>query len=181
MCDPVTIATVGLQMMTTVQAHNDAKAVAQGQMKANEQTRRNSDQAYLYDIQKIDSEAVSVSREKAAQQFVQTQELNKKQAQALNLNAGNADKIIQDMAGTHDMAFLDVVRDYETDVTKLYNKEKESYSAQQRRYNSIKPVSMPSNSGMFLQLATQGVQGYQKSKGLFPTFDNTNALEGDGY
>tara|TARA_B110000503_G_C7136071_1_gene408851 strand:- start:1693 stop:2214 length:522 start_codon:yes stop_codon:yes gene_type:complete len=160
MCS-IPLAIAGLNIITTVQKYNSDKAVAQGQLKANELTRKNSDQAYLYDLQKIDGEIVSSAREKKAEEFKVTQELNKKSAQALNLNAGNPDKIIQDMAGTYDMAFLDVVRDYETDVTKLFGKEKEAYSAQQRRYNSIAPVTMPSSSGMFLQVATQAATGYQ--------------------
>jgi hypothetical protein len=38
------------------------KQLQQQKQRANEQTRRNSDQAYLYDISKIDKEAVSVSK-----------------------------------------------------------------------------------------------------------------------
>ena len=97
MCDPVTIAVVGLNVMTTMNEHKSAKAVAQAKQRANEQTRRNSDQAYLNDISKIDSEAVSASREKAVAEFEAGQKANAAQASALNLNAGNADKIIQDI------------------------------------------------------------------------------------
>ena len=83
-------------------------------------------------------------------------------SKSLNLNAGNPDKIIQDIAGTYDQAFLDTARDYETDIIKLDNQTSEAYAAQQRRYNSIKPVSMPSNTGLMLQVATIGAEGYQK-------------------
>jgi hypothetical protein len=107
---------------------------------------------------------VSASREKKAEEFKISQENNKKQAQALNLNAGNGVKIVQDIAGTYDMQFLDVVRDYETDVMKLTGQESEAYAAQQRRYNSIKPVTMPSRTGMLLQVATIGAEGYQSYK-----------------
>ena len=161
MCDPVTIAITGLQVMTSMQEYSSQKAIAAAKERANEQTRRNSDQAYLYDISKIDAEAVSASREKALANFKNTQDANKKLAQNLNLNAGNPDKIIQDIAGTYDMAFLDVTRDYETDISKLYGKTKESYAAQQRRYNSIAPVMMPSRAGLFLKVGTQVATGYQ--------------------
>ena len=161
MCDPVTIAITGLQVMTSMQEYSSQKAIAAAQERANEQTRRNSDQAYLYDISKIDAEAVSASREKALANFKNTQDANKKLAQNLNLNAGNPDKIIQDIAGTYDMAFLDVTRDYETDISKLYGKTKESYAAQQRRYNSIAHVMMPSRAGLFLKVGTQVATGYQ--------------------
>jgi hypothetical protein len=107
---------------------------------------------------------VSASREKKAEEFKISQENNKKQAQALNLNAGNGVKIVQDIAGTYDMQFLDVVRDYETDVMKLTGQESEAYAAQQRRYNSIKPVTMPSQTGLLLQVATIGAEGYQSYK-----------------
>jgi hypothetical protein len=161
MCDPVTIAITSLNVMSSIQEHRSLQAVAAAKQRANEQTRRNSDQSYLYDISKIDKEAVSASREKALANFKDTQDANKKLAQNLNLNAGNPDKIIQDIAGTHDMAFLDVTRDYETDISRLYGKTKEAYSAQQRRYNSIAPVVMPSRTGLFLNVATAAAKGYQ--------------------
>jgi len=160
MCS-IQLAMAGLSIVSSIQEYNSKKAVAAAQERANEQTRRNSDQAYLYDLSKIDSEAVSASREKALANFKNTQDANKKLAQNLNLNAGNPDKIIQDIAGTHDMAFLDVTKDYETDVTRLYGKTKEAYAAQQRRYNSIAPVVMPSRTGLFLNVATAAAKGYQ--------------------
>ena len=180
MCS-VQAAVAGLNIMSSIQEYRSQKAVAQAKERANEQTRRNSDQAYLYDLSKIDSEAVSASREKALANFKNTQDANKKLAQNLNLNAGNPDKIIQDIAGTYDMAFLDVTKDYETDVTRLYGKTKEAYVAQQRRYNSIAPVMMPSRTGLFLKVATQAAGGYQAhtaatssaSTGLFNS-SNTN-------
>ena len=77
------------------------------------------------------------------------------------MNAGNGTKIVQDIAGAYDMQFLDVARDYEMDVVKLMGQESEAYAAQQRRYNSIKPVAMPSQTGLMLQVATIGAEGYQ--------------------
>ena len=158
MCDVVTALKIG----TAIYSHQAERAVAKGQMKANEQTRRNSDQAYLNDISKIDKEAVSASREKKAEDFKNKLKKMKDMSKSLNLNAGNPDKIIQDIAGTYDQAFLDTARDYETDIIKLDNQTSEAYAAQQRRYNSIKPVSMPSNTGLMLEVATIGAEGYQK-------------------
>lgn len=158
MCDVVTALKIG----TAIYSHQSKRAIAKGQMRANEQTRKNSDQAYLNDISKIDNEAVSASREKAAARFELKQKRNKELAQSLNLNAGNADKIIQDITGDYDDNFLDVARDYETDIIKLDRQTTEAYAAQQRRYNSIKPVSMPSNTGLFLEVAAIGAEGYQK-------------------
>jgi len=163
MCS-VELAMAGLNIVSSIQEYNSKKAVAAAQERANEQTRRNSDQAYLYDLSKIDSEAVSAARELKAEQFKNNQDANKKTAQALNLNAGNPDKIIQDIAGTQDMDFLDATRDYETDITKLYDKTTEAYAAQQRRYNSIAPVMMPSRTGLFLKVATQAASGYQDNE-----------------
>ena len=134
MCDVVTALKIG----TAVMQYRNQRAVAKSQIKANEQTRKNSDQAYLNDLSKIDREYVSTSREKKAEEFRLSQERNKKQTQALNLNAGNGDKIIQDIAGTYDLQFLDVARDYETDIIKLMGQESEAYAAQQRRYNNIR-------------------------------------------
>jgi hypothetical protein len=157
MCDVVTALKIG----TAIVSHRNQRAIAKGQQRANDQTRKNSDQAYLNDIAKIDAEYVLASREKKAENFKIKQESAKKQAQALNMNAGNGAKIIQDIAGTYDMQFLDVARDYETDVIKLMSQEREAYAAQQRRYNSIKPVAMPSRTGLMLQVATIGAEGYQ--------------------
>ena len=169
MCDPVTIAVVGLNVMTTMNEHKSAKAVAQAKQRANERTRRNSDQAYLNDISKIDSEAVSASREKTLAEFEAGQKANAAQASALNLNAGNADKIIQDMAGTNDMQFLDITRDYETDIFKLSGQKTDAYAAQQRRYNSIAPVMMPSSTGAMLKIGTQIAGGVQTSRARTPS------------
>lgn len=175
MCDVVTALKIG----AAVYQHQAKRAVAKGQMRANEQTRRNSDQAYLNDISKIDNEAVSASREKALANFKISQKKIREQATSLNLNAGNPNKIIQDIAGTYDMQFLDVAKDYETDILRLDQQTSEAYSAQQRRYNSIKPVSMPSNTGLLLQVATIGAEGYQKyntNTSSSPTalFDSSN-------
>jgi hypothetical protein len=160
MCS-VQLAVAGLNIVSTMQEYKSAKAVSEAQKRANEQTRRNSDQAYLNDISKIDSEAVSASREKTLAEFEAGQKANAAQAKALNLNAGNADKIIQDMAGTNDMQFLDITRDYETDIFKLSSQQTDAYAAQQRRYNSIAPVVMPSRTGAMLKIATQAASGYQ--------------------
>ncbi|WMM94966.1 hypothetical protein HTVC168P_gp36 [Pelagibacter phage HTVC168P] len=160
MCDVVTALKIG----TAIVSYRNQRAIAKSQERANEQTRINSDQAYLNDIAKIDAEYVLASREKKAEDFKTKQESAKKQAQALNMNAGNGVKIIQDIAGTYDMQFLDVARDYETDVIKLMSQEREAYAAQQRRYNSIKPVAMPSQTGLMLQVATIGAEGYQTYK-----------------
>lgn len=171
MCDVVTALKIG----TAVMQYRNQRAVAKSQIKANEQTRKNSDQAYLNDLSKIDREAVAASREKQIADFKISQENNKKQAQALNLNAGNGAKIIQDIAGTYDLQFLDVARDYETDIIKLMGQESDAYAAQQRRYNSIKPVPMPSQTGLLLQVATIGAEGYQAYRN--DTLPKTNTEE----
>jgi hypothetical protein len=166
MCDAVSAITAGLKIATAVQDYRSKKVVAESQQKANAITRKNSDQAYLNDLSKIDNEYVLASREKKAEDFRISQENIKKQSQELNKNAGNGIKIVQDIAGTYDMQFLDVARDYETDVIKLMYQEDDAYAAQQRRYNSIKPVTMPSQTGLFLQIGTAGMEGYQMNKAL---------------
>lgn len=98
MCDAVSAITAGLKIATAVQDYRSKKVVAESQKKANEITRKNSDQAYLNDLAKIDAEKVAASREKKAEDFRISQENNKKEAQALNMNAGNGTKIIQDIA-----------------------------------------------------------------------------------
>jgi hypothetical protein len=160
MCDVVTALKVGM----AVQQYRSAKAVAKGQKLANTQTRKSSDKAYLHDISKIDKDAVLATREKKAEDFRLSQEENAKKAEALNTNAGNGLKIMQDIGGGYDMQFLDVSRDFETDVLNLVSQESEAYGAQERRYNSIKPVTMPSKTGLYLQVATTIATGAQNNK-----------------
>ena len=160
MCDVVTALKVGM----AVQQYRSAKAVAKGQKLANTQTRKSSDKAYLNDISKIDKDAVLATREKKAEDFRLSQEENAKKAEALNTNAGNGLKIMQDIGGGYDMQFLDVSRDFETDVLNLVSQESEAYGAQERRYNSIKPVTMPSKTGLLLQVGTIGMTSYQNYK-----------------
>jgi len=173
MCDAVTAITVGLKVATIMQEHKSAKAIAKGQQRANDQTRKNSNAAYLNDLSKIDSETVSATREKAAETFRLNQENNREEASALNLNAGNATKVVQDIAGAYDMQFLDVTRDYEADIFKLAGQETDAYAAQARRYNSIRPVTMPDKTGALLQVATLGVGTYQKYIDSKPSPDIT--------
>tara|TARA_R110001632_G_scaffold61132_1_gene147743 strand:+ start:204 stop:725 length:522 start_codon:yes stop_codon:yes gene_type:complete len=160
MCDVVTALKVGM----AVQQYRSAKAVAKGQKLANTQTRKSSDKAYLHDISKIDKDAVLATREKKAEDFRLSQEENAKKAEALNTNAGNGLKIMQDIGGGYDMQFLEVSKDFETDVLNLVSQESEAYGAQERRYNSIKPVTMPSKTGLLLQVGTIGMTSYQNNK-----------------
>lgn len=175
MCS-IQAAVAGLNIATSIQEHRAKQAMAQAQMQRNEQTRRNSDQAYLYDIQKIDNEMVATSREKVAEKFRISQEKIKKQSIGLNLNGGNSDKIIQDIAGAYDLQFLDVTRDYQADTARLGEKYYEAYTAQQRRYNSIQPVSSPSNLGLLFKIGTQAAQGYQAHTAAVGGTSNVNDI-----
>lgn len=170
MCS-IQLASAAFNIATSIQDYRSKKAIAESTNIANEQTRRNSDQAYLEDIAVIDNERVATSREKVAEEFRINQEKVKKQAQALNLNAGNSDKIIQDIAGTYDLQFLDVTRDYEVDITRMMQKQNEAYAAQKRRYSSTIDAAAPSPLGLALTIGTQATIGYQKhqeavSKGI---------------
>lgn len=161
MCS-IELAVAGLNIANSINEYRSKQAIAEAQNKANEQTRRNSDQAYLYDINKIDNEKVLASREKMAEDFRLTQEKLRKQAHDINLGGGNSDKIIQDIAGAYDLQFLDVTRDYQADITRLGQKEYEAYAAQERRYNSIQDVAAPSQLGLLFKIGTEAASGYQK-------------------
>tara|TARA_R110000822_G_scaffold216179_2_gene350939 strand:- start:4448 stop:5020 length:573 start_codon:yes stop_codon:yes gene_type:complete len=163
------VVTTGLQVATTMQEYKSQKAIAEGRKKANEQTRRNSDQAYLNDLTKIDAEAVSASRELRLAEFTNNREAEAAKSKALNLNGGDADKIVQDMIGTRDLQFFDVTKDYETDIFKLTTQETDAYAAQQRRYNSIAPVIMPSSTGALLKIGTQAATGYNTYQASYGT------------
>ena len=70
MCDVVTALKIG----TAIVSYRNQRAIAKGQQNANAQTRKNSDQAYLNDLSKIDNEYVLASRERKVADFKTSQE-----------------------------------------------------------------------------------------------------------
>ena len=65
------------------------------------------------------------------------------------------------------MSYADILTGYRQDMTALMNDEStDAYANITKTYNSIKPVTEPSRTGLLLGLATTGAEGYIKTKQL---------------
>ena len=151
MCDVVTALKVG----TAIYSYQNQKAIAKGKRVANDRTRENADSNYLANISKIDGEKNEAAMEKKAEQ-----------ATGLNLGFGNATRILQSVSGKYDMSYADILTGYRQDMTALMNDETSAYANLSKTYNSIKPVTEPSRTGLALQIATIGAEGYYKNQAL---------------
>ena len=104
--------------------------------------------------------------EKTKEVFKNTMEKKAEQATGLNLGFGNATRILQSVSGKYDMSYADILTGYRQDMTALMNDETSAYANLSKTYNSIKPVTEPSRTGLALQIATIGAEGYYKNQAL---------------
>jgi hypothetical protein len=154
MCHPAVVA--GLQVATAIQEHQNAKALAASKRKSQEQTRKNANQAYLNELSYIATDDIKAEREKRREDFKTSQEKKKKQSAALNLGAGNAFKVVQDIGGLYDIEFNEIASGFESDMIALDRQATESYANLSRTYNSLEPVVEPSNAALGLKIASIG-------------------------
>ena len=160
MCDVVTALKIG----TAIYSYQSQKAVAKGKRIANDKTRENADANYLANIAKIDGEKNEADMEKSKEVFKNTMEKKAEQATGLNLGFGNATRILQSISGKYDMSYSDILTGYRQDMTALRSDETSAYANLSKTYNSIKPVTEPSRTGLALQIATIGAEGYYKNQ-----------------
>lgn len=160
MCDVVTALKVG----TAIYSHQSQKAVAKGKINANNETRKNADANYLANIAKIDNEKNEADMEKSKEIYLNSQKKKSEQASGLNLGFGNATRILQSISGKFDSSYADILSGYRQDMTALRGDETSAYANLSKTYNSIKPVTMPSRTGLALQIATIGAEGYYKNQ-----------------
>lgn len=158
MCDVVTALKIG----TAIYDHQSKKAVAKGKIKANNETRKNADANYLANIAKIDNEKNEADMQKSKEIFKNTLAKKAEQATGLNLGFGNATRILQSVSGKYDMSYADILDGYRSDMTGLRQDESSAYANLVKTYNSIKPVTMPSRTGLALQIATLSAEGVAK-------------------
>ena len=64
------------------------------------------------------------------------------------------------------MSYADILTGYRQDMTALMNDESSAYANLTKTYNSIKPVTEPSRTGLALQIATLSAEGYYKNEAL---------------
>ena len=159
MCS-IQAAMAGVQIVGKVQEYREQKALAASKRVANNKTRENANVAYIRDINKIDQEKVQADQEKAVAEFKTKQESKKKLAQALNLNAGNAVVIVQDIGSLYNDEYTEINREYKGDMITLANQTTDAYANMAKTYNSIAPVVEPSRTGLLLDVAMTAGEGY---------------------
>ena len=159
MCS-IQAAMAGVQIVGKVQEHREAKALAASKRAANDRTRENAQVAYMRDINKIDQEKVQADQEKTVAEFKTKQESKKKLAQALNLNAGNAVAIVQDIGSLYNDEYTEINRDYKGDMITLAAQTTDAYANMSKVYNSLQPVVEPSRTGLLLDIASTAGTGY---------------------
>ena len=159
MCS-IQAAMAGVQIVGKVQEYREQKALAASKRAANDRTRENAQVAYMRDINKIDQEKVQADQEKAVAEFKTKQESKKKLAQNLNLNAGNAVAIVQDIGSLYNDEYTEINREYKGDMITLANQTTDAYANMAKVYNSITPVTEPSRTGLLLDIATTAGEGY---------------------
>ncbi|MEL0238956.1 MAG: hypothetical protein VW946_05790 [Gammaproteobacteria bacterium] len=158
MCDVVTALKVG----TAIYNYQNEKAIAKGKRIANDKTRENADANYLANIAKIDNEKNEAAMEKTTEELRNNMAKKAEQATGLNLGFGNATRILQSVSGKYDMSYADILQGYRQDMTQLMSDEDAAYANLVKTYNSIKPVTEPSRTGLALQIATISAEGVAK-------------------
>ena len=153
-----------LQIAGSVVKYQQKKAENKAIRRDQETTRRNADKGYLHDMTKIDREKVNADREKTLAEISSKKERDAEIAQSLNLGFGNSTKIIQSIGALFDDDWNTINRDYSKDVTTLQEQQSEAYANQVKTYNSLAPPTDPSRTGLFIQVASQGYEGYQKNQ-----------------
>ena len=153
-----------LQIAGSVVQYQQKKAENKAIRRDQETTRRNADKGYLHDMTKIDREKVNADREKTLAEISSKKERDAEIAQSLNLGFGNSTKIIQSIGALFDDDWNTINRDYSKDVTTLQEQQSEAYANQVKTYNSLVPPTDPSRTGLFIQVASQGYEGYQRNQ-----------------
>ena len=150
-------AQMALAVVSTVAKFQNEKKVAERNEAANRVTMGNINEAYMNDLAKIDAEASRVDQAQSLERLKMRQELTKNQAYAVNAGFGNALKVMQDMSGSHDLAYGELLFDVEKDTMTLMNQEDDAYANLHRGYSNIRPVEQPSLIGAGLNIAGAGL------------------------
>ena len=159
MCS-IQAAMAGVQIVGKVQQYREEKALAASKRRANAITIENANRAYIRDINKIDQEKVQADQEKTVAKVKTDMEKKKKIAQNINLNAGNAVAIVQDIGSLYNDEYTEINREYKGDKITLANQTIDAYANMAKVYNSIAPVTEPSRTGLLLDIATTAGEGY---------------------
>ena len=153
-----------LAVVGAVQGFRQKKADNTAIRRDQETTRRNADKGYLHDINKIDQEKVNADMEKAKAEFRTKAERDGEIAQKVNLGNANSTKIVQSLGALYDEDWIDITNGYDKDLQLFSNQKTEAYANLSKTYNSLKPPTDPSRTGLMLEVATAANGGYQRNK-----------------
>ena len=159
MGDPATMMMIStaLQVGGAVIQHQNQKAVAKQHAADNRVAEGHYNEAYLYDLSKIDNESGNAVREKALEEFRIKQEKSAQIAEALNLGFGNPLRAVQAIGGVADSDLNYVGFQFTKDMTTLQHQEHEAYANMVKGYSSLTAPEYPSLISTGLQIATAGV------------------------
>jgi hypothetical protein len=146
-----------LGVVTTVASFRNQKDTYKRNMAADEKTMEFAQSAYLDDLSKIDNETSRAEQARSLEQLRMRQELTKNHAYALNSGFGNSLRVVQDISGAHDIAYGELIFDFERDIMTLKNQEDDAYANMVRTYSGIAPKSPPSLLGSGLAIAGHGL------------------------
>lgn len=160
MCDIASALAVTGAVLGYQQKKAENKAIVRDQ----ETTRENAFKGYMHDINKIDQEKVNADREKAKAEIQTKAKRDGEIAQKINLGNANDTKIIQSISALYDEDWNEITSGYEKDNQMFKNQRTEAYANMSKTYNSLKPPTEPSRTGLMIDVATAANSGYQRSK-----------------
>ena len=160
MCDIQSALAVAGAVQSYQQKKADNKAIRRDQ----ETTRRNADRGYLHDLNKIDQEKVNADMEKAKAELKTKATRDGEIAQKINLGDANNTKIVQSIGALYDEDWNEITSGYDKDMQLFANQKTEAYANQVKTYNSLKPPTEPSRTGLMLDIASSSYDGYQRSQ-----------------
>ncbi len=153
-----------LQVAGTVIAYRQKKAENKAIRRDQDTTRRNADKGYLHDLNKIDQEKVNADMEKAKAEVKTKAERDGEIAQKTNLGFGNNTKIVQSIGALYDEDWNEITSGYEKDNQMFQNQKIEAYANLSKTYNSLRPPTEPSRTGLIIDVASSAYKGYETYK-----------------
>lgn len=160
MCSPE----AALKIAGTVAEYQQKKATNKAIRRDQETTRRNADKGYLHDMVKIDQDKVNADMEKTKTEIKTKAERDGEIAQKTNLGFGNNTKIVQSIGALYDEDWNEITSGYDKDVQMFQNQQSEAFANQSKTYNSLRPPTEPSRTGLMIDIASTAYEGYQKSQ-----------------
>ena len=163
MCSPE--AQLAMTVVSTVMNYQNQKNVAKQHAADNRVAEGHYNEAYLYDLSKIDNESGNAVREKALEEFKIKQKKALDIATALNLGFGNPLRAVQSVGGVADNDLNYVGFQFTKDMTMLQHQEHEAYANMVKGYSSLTAPTQPSLLGTSMQIASAGINyGVEENK-----------------